>query len=137
MTRSDEPTDVDELAKRLCEATKQVLDHARQPVWGLEWDYDDEDALRDTVRAVEEYRRWEATGEHYFLSLRPGLEPQIALADQMLIGLGYLSRSWDDYGIELDEGSAAQVNALMTEYLQLRKTGAGGPGTVNAELWQR
>ena len=100
-------------------------------------DYDDEDPLRDAAHAVEEYQRWESTGQHSFIALRPGLEPQIALADQMLIAVGYLSRPWEDYGIDLNESLRTEIEELMAEYLRVRKTGAGGPGSMNAELRQR
>jgi len=132
-----EAREVDEVAKRLADATKRVLDHSSNPVWGVDWDFDDEDWLRDAARAVEEYQRWETTGEHYFISLRPGLEPQIALADQMLTALGYLSRRWEDYGIELDEDLRREIEELMVDYLRIRKTGVGGPGAMNVETWQR
>ena len=57
----------------------------------------------------------------------------------MLTGLGYLMGSWSDYGITVDIGDEldAEIRARMTEYLTIRKTGAGGPGGMNWELWQR
>jgi hypothetical protein len=98
--------------------------------------YDDEDSLRDTARAVEEYRRWETTGEHYFSALRPGLEPQIALADQMVTGLDGLLRHSDGYGIALGETMRHEVRALMEHYWRVPKD-EGGPGPMNVEKWQR
>jgi hypothetical protein len=126
-------------ARALYQVTRKALDRASEPLWGLDWEFDDEDWLRDTVRAVERYERWQETGEHDFIALRPGLEPQIALADHMLTGLGYLSRDWSGYGVALhvDDELDAEIRARMTEYLKIRLTGAGGPGTMNAELWQR
>ena len=139
MARLQNTPEAERAAVRLYEVTKQVIERAERPLWELEWVYNDEDWLRDTVRAVERYERWQRTGEHDFIGLRPGLEPQIGLADQMLTGLGYLSRDWSDYGVSLDVDDEldAEVRARMTEYLKIRLTGAGGPGVMNAELWQR
>jgi hypothetical protein len=127
----------DEAALLLYEVTRQALESAAQPLWGLDWDGDDEDWLRDTVLAVERFERWQETGEHDFHGLRAGLEPQIALADHMLYGLGYLSRDWSDYRLNVGPELAAEIQARMADYLAIRKTGAGGPGGMNAELWQR
>ena len=130
--------EAEEAARQLYEVTKKALEHASEPLWGRDWEYDDEDWLRDTVRAVERYELWQTTGEHDFIALRPGLEPQIALADQMLTGLGYLSRDWSDYGValDIDDELDAEIRARMSEYMGIRRTGAGGPGGMNAELWQ-
>ena len=56
----------------------------------------------------------------------------------MMAGLGYLSRDWNDYGvpIDVDDELEAEIKARMTEYLMIRKTGAGGPGGMNWELWR-
>jgi hypothetical protein len=59
------------------------------------------------------------------------------LADQVLIAVGYLSLPWEDYGIDLNESLRTEIEELMAEYLRVRRTGAGGPGSMNAELWQR
>ena len=129
--------EADAAAVRLYEVTKEALDCADQPLWGLEWEVDDEDWLRDTVLTVEKFERWQETDEHDFIMLRAGLEPQIELADHMLYGLGYLSRDWSDYGLAVRPELAAEIQARMADYLRIRETGAGGPGGMNAELWQR
>jgi hypothetical protein len=120
---------VDAARERLCATAQRVLDHARDDVWGVEWDYDDEDWLRDTARAVERYRHWQATGEHDFTYLTPGLKPDVALADEMLIGLGHLLHSWNEYGADLDEDLQSEAEAAIAEYHRARKE-AGGRGLL-------
>ena len=117
---------VDKAADDLCDVTERLLNEVRQPVWGIEWEFDDEDWLRDTALAVERYRHLAATGEDDFIDLRAGLEPQITIADQMLFGLGYLLRSWEDYGDPIDERLRGEVTARCREYLEIRQQ-EGGP----------
>ena len=133
---STEGREVDLLARRLCVLARQVLDHVRQPVWGVEWEWDDEDALRDAVTGVERYEHWEETGEHGYSGLRPGLEPHIALVDGLLIGLSSVLRYWDDYGDPLEDGLVSEITDIMQRYVRARQL-EGGPGLVNAETWQR
>ena len=131
-----EAREVDTLAKRLSVLARQVLDNARQPVWGVEWDWDDEDALRDAASGVERYEHWEETGEHGYSGLRPGLEPHIALADSILLGLSSVLRYWDHYGDPLDDELVSEATGVMQRYVRARQL-EGGPGLVNAETWQR
>ena len=70
--------DAEEAARRLYDATRKALDRASEPLWERDWDWDDEDPLRDTVIAAERYERWQETGESGHIALRAGLEPQIA-----------------------------------------------------------
>jgi len=53
------------------------------------------------------------------------------------LALGSVLRRPEDYGLDLDASFRREVEGVMAEYLRLRKTGVGGPGLVNAELWQR
>jgi hypothetical protein len=106
-------------------------------VSSADWDPTEEEPLSETVHWVDQFRRWERTGEDPHLSLRPGLEPGAALADSLLLALGSVLRLPDDYGLDIDASFRREVEGVMAEYLRLRKTGVGGPGLVNAELWQR
>jgi hypothetical protein len=130
------PRRVDRAASRLCDVNERVLNEVRQPVWGADWEVDDEDWLRDTAHAVERYRHWAETGEDDFILLRPSLEPQIALADQMLTGIGYLLRSWEEYGDPLDPALRRELDQAAKSYWQIRQE-EGGPGSVNVSTWSR
>ena len=114
-----------------------MLDQAPSPVSGADWDPAEEEPLSETAHWVDEFRRWERTAEHPYLSLRPGLEPGAALADSLLQALGGVLSRPEDYGLDLDASFGREIESVMAEYLRLRKTGIGGPGLVNAELWQR
>jgi hypothetical protein len=132
-----EPDELGRTAARLCTAAERVLEQAPSRVSGADWDPTEEEPLSETAHWADQFRRWERTGEHPYLSLRPGLEPGAALADSLLQALdGVLSRP-EDYGLDIDASFRREVEGVMAEYLRLRKTGVGGPGGVNAELWQR
>ena len=127
---------VDSEADHICALAEKILNHAHENVWGVDWDWDDEDPIRDTATGVERYRQWQATGEHDFLSLRPGLEPQVALADSILIGLGSLMRYWENYGLKLPQDLVEEATDLMRLYLVIRQE-EGGPGMANPDTWVR
>ena len=129
-------TRLDGAAERVAAVTERVLDHAHVSVWGVEWEYDDEDPLRDAATGVERFRRWQATGQDDYLSLRPGLEPQAAYVDGIAIALGSLMRSWEDYGRPLAPSLVREAEEAVTEYYEVRQED-GGPGLINANTWMR
>lgn len=127
---------VDAAADEICAVAEEILNHTRENVWGLEWEWDDEDSLRDTVDGVERYRRWQKTGEHGYAALRPGLEPHAAMADGILNGLGSVLPYWEQYGDELDSGLVQKAEQVMDRYWLIRQE-EGGPGSASASTWNR
>ncbi len=65
-----------------------VLDEA-------DWEYTDEDSVRDAFLSLNGYGRWRLTGESDFTSLRPGLDAGRASADEMAVVAGHLSGDYD------------------------------------------
>jgi hypothetical protein len=104
----------------LCAIAERVLHHAHDDLWGKEWSYDDEDPLRETVVGIEGFRRWQASGEHPFEYLRPGLEPQLALADKVALGLSSLLAAWEEYGDPLEDGLETDAAKILGEYSSVR-----------------
>jgi hypothetical protein len=101
---------------------------------GRTWDWIDEDALRDTATEVERYRRGQSTGDHEYLGLRPGLEPQIATANAIAIGLSALLPQWGEYGSTLDAALMNEARQALADYYEIRQE-EGGPGAVNVDTW--
>jgi hypothetical protein len=129
------PQALNALAARVCDAAERVLGKAFSPVRGADWDPVDEDALLETAHWTEQYRRWETTGDHGFTGLRPGLQPQAALGDQLATALGSLMRYSNLYGLNLDQPLRDEVDDLLAAYVQQRQR-EGGPGSLNPETWR-
>lgn len=111
---------VDDIARNLCNVAAQVLDHAYDDVWATNWDYEDESALHEAADAIKAFRRWEKTGTHPFEHLRAGLEPQLALADQIARRLDTILAGWEKYGQPLDETLIAHATDVLRDYARLR-----------------
>jgi hypothetical protein len=75
-------------------------------------------------------------GQHGYLEMRAGLQPEAALADEIYLGLGSLLRNWGDYGTVLGTDLVAEAEGVMTSYWEWRQS-EGGPGLVNRNLWGR
>ena len=129
-------TRLDGAAEQVAALAEQVLDHAHGDVWNVEWEYDDENPLRDAATGVERFRRWQSTGQDDYLGLRAGLEPQAAYADGITIALAALLRSWEDYGRPLVPGLLRDAENALAEYYEARQD-EGGPGLLNAHTWAR
>jgi hypothetical protein len=50
-----------------------------------DWEYTDEDWVRDAFLSLNHYGRWRLTGEHDFIYMRPGLDPGRVSADHMAV----------------------------------------------------
>jgi hypothetical protein len=88
--------EIQDAADALHEALARVMGSA--PSWVIDeadWEYTDEDLVRDAFLSLNRYGRWRLTGESDFFCLRPGLDAGRASADQMADAAGYLSPDYD------------------------------------------
>jgi len=110
-------------ADSLLAALIRVL--ATAPPWVLEeadWDYDDEDWVRDGVHAGEAYSAWRATGEDRYVYRAPGYEAGRLKADRMASALAYLvsfeREPRDDHirGWRVPDDVRAEADLALTDY---------------------
>jgi hypothetical protein len=121
-------------AERLCSVAEEVLNHAHENVWELEWDPMEEDPLLETAAFVKRFRRWQTTGDHG-MDLRPGLEPQAAMGDHIHRAFGWVLHDWKEsnLGSNLDTRLIEDARGALKSYWQVRQE--GGPGSANAGKW--
>jgi hypothetical protein len=136
LSNSSQDRAVDRLAADLCDAAERLVRSAPVAVTGADWDPIDEDPLAESAWYVEALRRWEATGEHPFTGLRPGLEPHLALADGLARSITALLRDWEREGQPIDPHAKGELEAVARKYWEARQI-EGGPGLINVDRWQR
>jgi len=91
-------------------------------VWDFEWDPTEEDPLLEMAAFVARFRRWERTDDHG-MGLRPGLEPQAAMGDHILSGLGASLHYWkiDGLGPELSPRLVENARSTLRSYWEVRQ----------------
>jgi hypothetical protein len=115
--------EIQDAADALHEALAGVMESA--PSWVIDeadWEYTDEDWVRDAFWSLNQYGRWRLTGESNIIDLRPGLDVGRAIADHMFLAAGHLS-SGHDYidGWTIPDDEKAELRQALAGYASQRR----------------
>jgi hypothetical protein len=105
-------------ADRLLTALVRVVETAPPAVLEkADWDYADEDWVRDAVHDAYRYSTWRSTGEDHFLYRDPRVEPGRLKADSIAAALSHLlsGRWW-----QVPDDAHREAELALDGYRELR-----------------